>query len=362
MLGVLVKNERLDMRFSYCVKRAILSDMNELHPLINKVKNYSLTHNLFTRNITIIIGLSGGPDSVFLLHFLHEIKDQYNLSLHAVHIDHEWRKESAQEALFCKKLCESLSIDFTSFTLSELVHMYDLSYKGSKEAYAREVRQKAFELLAKKYAPAVVALGHHADDQIETVFIRLIRGASLAGLSGMSPKKIMNNNSIVYVRPLLSCRKQEIIQYLDQHMYSFVRDSSNESDDFLRNRIRNRLIPVLNDIDSRSSENILKAIDRLQEVGQFLEQETACRWQNIVYKNNGVLTLDVSAFKNEPVIVQKRLLMDFMIRVGVSCEPTEKLLNEVLRFLNNNKSTCHVLGKNWKLHKKKSRAFIEIIV
>ena len=143
-----------------------------------------LNLELIKNNQTILVALSGGPDSVCLLHQMHEIAPVYNLKLIAAHLNHEWRgKDSDQDEEFCKALCEKLQIPFFSKRLSQLSGLP--AYNGSKENYARRARKLFLHEIAQQNSAYAIATAHHQDDHIETFFIRLIRGASLAGISGI---------------------------------------------------------------------------------------------------------------------------------------------------------------------------------
>ncbi len=168
--------------------------------LLSTIQAYNEKKGLIHDGARIIIGLSGGPDSVFLLHALAQLRTTRKLFLVAAHLDHEWRTESAQDMQFCKTLAESYAIPFVAKKISQL----SLSYKsnGSKEEYGRKARRFFFESLAQEYNADAIALAHHADDQQETFFIRLMRGATVSGLYGMKPKDGL------YIRPLLSIKKK----------------------------------------------------------------------------------------------------------------------------------------------------------
>ena len=158
------------------------------------IKNYIIKHNLINPHDTIIIGLSGGPDSVFLLHALLHIKDKYNLTLIAAHLNHEWRPEADAEEELCRHLARTI-LNFVSQKLSCLI--ITVKKNGSKEQDARLMRRHFLESVAHTYNAQRIALGHHAQDQQETFFIRLIRGSSLTGLTGIKP------HAGLYIRPLL---------------------------------------------------------------------------------------------------------------------------------------------------------------
>ena len=226
-----------------------------------------LNTNLIKNNQKILVALSGGPDSVCLLHQLHEIAHEYNLKLIAAHLNHEWRgKDSDADEAFCKALCENLKIPFFSKRLSQLSDLP--AYNGSKENYARQARKIFLHEIATQESASAIVTAHHQDDHIETFFIRLIRGASLAGLAGIKAQQKL------YIRPLLLRTKAEILEYLHEHNLAYTHDASNNSDDFLRNRIRTHLIPTINQIDNRSAKNILNFMNHAQQTEDYLEKIT----------------------------------------------------------------------------------------
>ena len=198
---------------------------------------------LLTPNTTIIVGFSGGPDSVCLLHLLSLLQEKMNLKLIAAHLDHSWRKESQDDALWCQQFCQKLGIEYASTTSTKL--NFEPKYNGSKEDLGRKLRRHFFEYLAAKYNAQTIALAHHADDQIETFFIRLLRGSSIPGLSGMSMQDGL------YFRPLLQFTKSDILMYLKKNKLNYLLDSTNSQKNFLSNRIRLDLLPILSTIDSR---------------------------------------------------------------------------------------------------------------
>ena len=185
---------------------------------------------------TILVALSGGPDSVALLHALCQIRNQFKIKPVAAHLNHEWRPEAQLDAEFCEELCQKLNVAFTLEKLSEL--KFNMPWNGSREAQSRQIRQLFLNQVAQRNNASYIALGHHLDDQIETFFMRLIRGSSSNGLTGM--KQLQKQ----YWRPLLEVSKAEIYNYLAEHQLNFCIDSTNESDLFLRNRIR-KILPIL---------------------------------------------------------------------------------------------------------------------
>ena len=147
--------------------------------LFNKIEQFCNRENLISPDQTIIIGLSGGPDSVFLLYFFLNIQKKYNLKLIAAHLDHGWRTESPQDAEFCKNLCTERNIPYFQKHLRDIKQTKSPS--GSPEQDARNARRAFFQDLAHEQHADAIALAHHQDDLIETFFIRLIRGSRFNG-------------------------------------------------------------------------------------------------------------------------------------------------------------------------------------
>ena len=301
-----------------------------------------LNLDLVKNNQTILVALSGGPDSVCLLHQLHEIASEYNLKLIAAHLNHEWRgKYSDQDEEFCKNLCENLKIPFFTTRLSQLSGLP--AYNGSKENYARQARKLFLHEIAAQNSADAIATAHHQDDHIETFFIRLIRGASLAGIAGIKAQQKL------YIRPLLLRTKAEILHSLQENNLAFTLDASNDSDDFLRNRIRNHLIPTINQIDARAPKNIINFMNHAQNTETYLEKVT----QDCVSKISTPTGYSISQFFTHDVYMQQRMMLHLLIAHKIQAIFQETFIQECIRFLKNSKANRHTIAPSCAL--KKSR-------
>ncbi len=191
---------------------------------------------LISADRSVVIGVSGGPDSICLMHLLCSLDK--DLQLTCVYVDHNLRPdESVRESKLVENQCRRLTLDFVAVPVDVPA---EVSATGeSIEACARRLRYAALEEVRRSKQADIIAVGHTADDQVEEVLLRLIRGSGLKGLSGMRPK----NGRLI--RPLLEVTRQEILAYLDSTGHEFCHDSSNESVRFLRNRIRIELLPLL---------------------------------------------------------------------------------------------------------------------
>ena len=303
-----------------------------------------ISKTVIPNNATIVVGLSGGPDSVFLLHTLAGFQKEKNLTLIAAHLDHGWRPESASDAEFCKELADKYGITYKSKKLSEI----SISKDGSKEEIGRKARRFFFESLAKEYNAAAITLAHHADDQMENFFIRLIRGASLNGLVGMKEKEGL------YIRPLLDLKKRDILTFLDEHTIPYLIDPSNESPEFLRNRIRNTVIPALRECDNRFDHNFSSTHKNLQETEEFLQQ-LAKKTLSEISDNNQIIIVKLLAL--HPVL-RNRILINWLITNKVSFTPSQGLLDEIVRFLEQSGEGKHMFYEQWNLVKEKELVYI----
>lgn len=296
--------------------------MKQSDTLFEHISQFCWEHNLITPGSTIVVGLSGGPDSVFLLHYLAALREKCNLTLVAAHLDHGWRTESARDAEFCQKLAAQHRIPLVIKNLKDA--SVDFKYNGSQEELGRKARRGFFEQVAQEYQATRIALAHHADDQMETFIIRLIRGASLSGLAGIKAYDGL------YIRPLLTISKQEILDYLHNNQIPYVIDTSNQSDVYLRNRIRNSVIPALKTCDDRFEKNFATTHAKLAQTEEFLQK--LCE-KNLRELSDEKMNLDIQKLLEFDPVLRNRVLVNWLIMHEVPFTPSQGLLDEIVRFL-----------------------------
>lgn len=318
--------------------------------LIDKVHSYIQQHSLIQHNDTIIIGLSGGPDSVFLLQVLNALKQDYKLILIAAHLNHEWRADAENDAVFCQQLAHHLNVQFVTAKASTITLARESN--GSQEEHGRLLRRQFFEQCAQEYHADKIALAHHRDDQYETFFIRLLRGASLSGLVGMRPQHGL------YIRPLLNISKMDIMEYLHHNHIAYLTDPTNIQDTYLRNCIRNSVIPALNTCDQRFPLTFEKTLQQLQETEYFLEELTNQLFTTITHRVENNTVIELSSFKALNIALQHRIIIHWLCTEKVPFTPSQGLLNEILKFLVSPRGGQHAIGTEWTIHKKKKWACI----
>jgi tRNA(Ile)-lysidine synthase len=219
--------------------------------LLDKVRYIIKKHRLIERGERLVIGVSGGPDSVALLYVLNSLKRELKLTLHIAHLDHMLRKDSCKDAEFVQRLAQRLKIPITSGQ----IRVKELARKGSLEEIARNARLGFLFRVAKDIKTRKIALGHNLDDQAETVLMRILRGCGLYGLAGILPKREISGFQII--RPLIEVRRREINAYLKQRGIRPRLDASNLEDIYLRNKIRNRLLPLLEEGYNKNIKDLL---------------------------------------------------------------------------------------------------------
>ena len=234
-----------------------------------KALSYIENHNLISDGDSVVVGLSGGADSVCLLLLLKKLSGGkaaggINIRLSTVHVEHGIRGEEAlDDERFCEDLCDRLGVEYTAVHC-DVPAVADAAGMGLEEA-ARKVRYEEYEKISKETGDAVIALAHHGDDQAETVLFNLIRGAGVRGLSGMAPKRD------IYIRPLLWADKSDIMEYVRDCGETWVTDSTNSDDAYSRNKLRLSVIPKLCEINSNAVCNINNASDVLRDVRAHFE-------------------------------------------------------------------------------------------
>jgi tRNA(Ile)-lysidine synthase len=255
--------------------------------MINKVKETIEKYNLLNRGDKVIVALSGGSDSVALLAALVRIAPQMDLSLIVAHINHHLRgEESDEDEKFCRDLSRNLGVVFVSEKMNKTG-----SHKGlSPEDYYRRQRYLFLNKVAKDNQAEKIALGHHLQDQAETVLLNLLRGSGLEGLKGILP---MRDGK--FIRPLIEVSRKQIINFLNESGIAYRQDSSNENNKYLRNKIRRDLIPYLKkEFNPKVEENLAKMAQILRQEDEFIRQHVFSAMESpYIQRQPGRISLNI---------------------------------------------------------------------
>ncbi len=263
-------------------------------------------HQMIRRGEKVLVGVSGGPDSLALLHGLRTLGSEYGWSLFVIHVNHGLRgKESEEDARFVRECCNKWKIPCRIEEVN--VHEALRQEGGNKQAVARKLRYKAFRKAAEGWGIDKLALAHHRDDQVETILMRIIRGTGVGGLKGM--EKIRRWYGIHLIRPLLSISRQTIENYCQEQGLNPRLDRSNLSLAYTRNRVRLELLPLLSTYNPRVKEAILQLSEIISEEEKvWREMESDAFRQVVTEKSLASLTLDLSSFLHLSVALQRRIV------------------------------------------------------
>ena len=292
--------------------------------LVQQVIKYSKQYDMLQEGDRVLVGLSGGADSVCLLYILHEIRKEIQFSIDAVHIHHGIRGEEADaDALFSKRLCEQLSIPF--FLIKENVPEYAKENKVSLEEAGRMLRYATWERLKRERGYTKIALAHHANDSAETMLFHLFRGGRLLGLMGIPPVR----EDII--RPLLCCSRKEIEEWLAEQKIAYCIDSTNASDEYTRNKIRHHMITYAEQqINSKAVLHMQQTAEYLRQVKQFLDSTEKEIYDRAVQKQGERIRLSIPILQEAPSFLQTNLIYTIVSECGGGKDMSELHINQVL--------------------------------
>ncbi len=284
----------------------------------NTVENYIETYHMIESGDKVIAAVSGGADSVCLLHLLARLREKYLLELRAVHVHHGLRgQEADRDAEFTKQLCSSLSVP--CHVLHADVRGYAKEHSVSEEEAGRILRYQLLEQEAETWdegGKVKIAAAHHGDDSVETILYNLFRGSGLAGIGGISPVRGR------IIRPLLCVSRKEILEYLKENHLQYCEDSTNQTDDYTRNRMRRIILPaVTENINPKASQHIRQAGEKIRQAHEFL-QDAADKWLS-VHRDSRDPGLISDQLSEEPEILQSYVLR----RILAETAGTEKDLS-----------------------------------
>lgn len=268
-------------------------------------------HSMIQKGNAVLVGVSGGPDSVALLHILRALAPKFELRMAVAHLNHCLRpNESERDQAFVTALAEQLKMPI--FAEKRDVRHYQEKHRLSLEEAARQVRYQFYQHTAAKHQYDKIALGHHADDNAEQVLMAMLRGSGPLGLAGVPPTRPDK-----IIRPLINLRHTDILDYLVAQDLKFVVDSSNRDSQFLRNRIRTRLIPNL---QTEYNPKCVDSLNRLATICSAEEEWIENMIQSIleevmVFEDQDRLELSIAQLQHTPIAVQRRLIRKAILHV-----------------------------------------------
>lgn len=275
--------------------------------MIRKVKAYIVKHKMITVGDCIIVGVSGGPDSMCLLDMLLKISDSYKLRIYVIHVNHQIRSEAEEDRQFVENYCREREIPFRE--VCKDVIAYGKEHHLSEEEAGREIRYCAFEEVCEELSKehrCKIAVGHNQNDRAETMIFHLARGTGLTGLRSILPCRGK------VIRPLLCITREEVEEHLEKYNIGYRIDKSNLTDDYTRNQIRHHLIPNMKEINQRAVEHMNQTADKLEQVEAYFMKQVDEIQSVCVTKENNKFSINLLVFKNYDSLLQEYVIREIL--------------------------------------------------
>jgi len=310
--------------------------------VIEAIKKY----NLIESGDTVIIGVSGGPDSICLLHILNSIKESLNFKIYVAHVNHMIRKEAEEETNYVQEFCKNIGVE--CFTKNvDVLKMAEQEKKGTEEM-GRDIRYEFFDDIMKKSNANKIATAHNNNDKIETIIMNILRGSGLPGLKGIEP--IRDGK---YIRPLINIERTEIEDYCKKNRLNPKYDKSNNENNYTRNKIRNIIMPY---IKEEFNPNIMKTLNRLSTVAteedEYLNQITKQTYEEILIAEDlapltrglsakltggSSITIDLKKFNNLELVIKRRVILYTINELLGTTAGIEKInIDDIIKLCKNN--------------------------
>lgn len=323
--------------------------------MLKKVLDTIKENNLIEDGDKIVLGVSGGPDSISMLDILNKIRKEniINFEIVVAHINHMIRKEAIKDEKYVQKFCKKINIEFYSKSI-DVKKMANNNKIGTEEA-GREVRYKFFSEIMEKTKSNKIAIAHNKNDKVETILMNEIRGSGISGLKGIEPKRG------IYIRPIIECEREEIEKYCAEKKLNPRIDETNFENIYTRNKIRNVLIPY---IKKEFNPNIINTIDRLSklvaEEEEYIEKQVNKLYSEIVIEEkNKEIIIDLKKFNKQEKVIKSRLILYIISRLFETTKGIERIhIEDIIKLCNNNignkyltpNKNTKVLVKNHKIY------------
>ena len=267
----------------------------------NKVRKYSDENKLILYGDHIVIGVSGGADSICLFHLLKSMQVDYNLKLTVAHINHGMRDEAQQDAIFVEALCKEWDVPYKEYQC-DIVALAK-AQKQSEEEVGRNERYGFFEQVRVRYGADKIAVAHTMNDQAETMLMRLIRGSGVTGLGAIMAKRDF------IIRPILMMSREEVEHYCIKNKLEYKEDLTNKMNIYTRNRLRLEVLPLLKkDFNPKVIEAVSQAAFQLQETEDYLEAQTGAAYKEVVRQYKKGYSVHIEVLLTFHHVIQTRII------------------------------------------------------
>ena len=311
-----------------------------LHIVEEKFLNTIKQNNLISKGDKIVVGVSGGPDSITLLTCLNKYKDKFGCEIIVAHVNHLLRKESTSEEQFVENVCKNLNIKF--FAKRVDINKLSKEKKRGTEETAREERYNFFEEILKKEDANKIAIAHNMNDNAETMLLNLIRGTGLTGLEGIKPIEYDK-----FIRPLINCKREEIEEYCKINNLEPRIDKTNFENVYTRNKVRNIIIPQLKEINP----NVIETLSRTSEIitynNEYIRDDAEKVYKKIANESKEKIEISIKDFNMQQSTIKKEIIILAIKKIQGNLKNIEKVNIDDIEKL----ATKNVGGKYIKINK-----------
>ena len=300
-----------------------------------KVLRTILKYNLIENDDKLILGVSGGPDSIAMLNILDDIRNDNKIKLNfqiiVVHINHMIRKEAKEDEEFVRKFCDKKNIEFYSKSI-DVKKLANTKKIGTEEA-GRNARYEFFNEVLDKTSSNKIAIAHNKNDNAETIIMKIMRGSGISGLKGIEAKRS------IYIRPLIECDREEIENYCKEKNLNPRIDKTNFENEYTRNKIRNIVIPY---VKKEFNPNIINTLERLsdlvKEEEEYIDKQVIDEYNNVLIKEEKEeIILDLKKFNNQEKVIKSRIVLYTITRLFGTCSGIEKIhIEDIIKLCGNN--------------------------
>ncbi|MDO5382558.1 MAG: tRNA lysidine(34) synthetase TilS [Eubacteriales bacterium] len=301
--------------------------------LISKVTDFIQLNKMFDDCRHIVVGISGGADSVCLIMALKEYVESNKLpiTLHGVHVNHGIRQEAENDEKFARDLCEKSGIEFLSYNID--CKKLAQNRRQTVEEAGRTERYRIFSEVAGKYEKSRIAVAHHKNDQAETLIMNISRGTSVKGLCGIRP--VRDN----IVRPLLCVTRRQIEEFLQERNQSYVTDATNYDNDYTRNSVRNVVIPYLEEHVNKGIVNNIASLSRnVSQVWDYIDKQAQKAYDSSVCTQDTQTVIYIDTFSEEDVVIRKAVIHRCLVEMSGSAKDIYSVHVDMVEALVNNLS------------------------
>lgn len=310
-------------------------------------------NNLINEGDKIVIGVSGGPDSICLLHLLNNLKDTLKITIYVAHINHSIREVADMETKYVQDFCKKIGVE--CFVKKEDILSLAKKQKKGTEEVGRQVRYSFFDEVLEKTNSNKIATAHNSNDRAETVILNILRGSGISGLKGIEAMRDQK-----YIRPLINTDRESIEKYCEENNLEPKIDETNKENIYTRNKVRNVVIPY---IKKEFNQNIIKTINRLSTVAteenDYLIKITKQEYANISNIESDIITLDLKRFNNLELVIKRRLILYTINEAIHTTNGIEKVnLDDIVKLCSNNIGNKYLTPiKEIKIYVKKGKVY-----